>query len=403
MPTPIRRRRARPLPDESNGRPHVTQGMEPGDLADDVLHLLNTLGEDASRVEIAMEDESHPGEFGYLTSVTADEFRERGMEMLKQEWGGGRYRLQISDRKQGAIPPIFIRIDRRFRGKQWLAPSAPEVQQQPNRDDMLLRFLITQASRPAPQPQTFGLQEVVAIIGAIGALRGSGGGDVGSAMAMMREAMAFAREINPPERDLAQTAIESFAPALTEIAAGWRREPAPVAVSHAAGSTRTLPVSPAPPPPPHTPPHTPPPPAETSTVPTFQHYKAQYLPVLLNAAASDSDPALYAEMIADQLDANGLLDRAYALCKNPDGLRSQARLLLPELWQPQVAAWSEQCFSELVTQVRAAVEGEPETAPERDPVASVPSVPALQPEPNGTKPAKAAKRGKRTLEVPDHG
>lgn len=396
MATPMRRRRPRSTPDESNGRPHVTQGMEPGDLADDVLHLLNSLGEDASRVEIAMEDESHPGEFGYLTSVTADEFRERGMEMLKQEWGGGRYRLQISDRKQGAIPPVFIRIDRRFRGKQWIAPSAVEVQPQPNRDDMLLRFLITQASRPMPQPQAFGLQEVMAIVSAIGALR-TGGGDVGSAMAMMREAMAFAREINPPERDLAQTAIESFAPALTEIAAGWRRE-TPAPASPVLPSSVPVHVSR----PPQAPPPPPPPPAEYSNVPTFQQYKAQYLPVLLNAATSDSDPALYAEMILDQLDAHGLLDRAYALCKASDTLRSQARALLPELWQPQVASWTEQCFNEVVTQVRAAVEGEPETtlaAPE----ATASSVPAVtSPEHNGAKPV--TKRSKKpVLEVPSRG
>jgi len=178
---------------EQTAAPH--EGIETDDLSPDVEKVLAEVGESASAVVVWRMKEAKPGEWEYITRMPAAEYTN---EYLKEQFGGGEYKIVIVDNVQGPLNPVFLSIDRRFVGR--LFNSAPAAVAHSNGDpfkDRLLEILLTKMlTQPAPQ-QRSDLDTVLAVAALF---KNDGGGNVQEQVsAMLQTAMTLAQAMNPPE------------------------------------------------------------------------------------------------------------------------------------------------------------------------------------------------------------
>src|SRR3954470_8809767 len=141
-------------PDDA-GKEHLAaphEGIDADELMADTERVLAELGESGSSVVLYRMKDNKPGEWDFVTRIPASEFTP---EYVKEQYGGGDYKVIISDATQGALNPVMFSIDRRFIGKLWgtMAPAAVAagVTGDPFRDEMM-KILLAKALTPAPAP-----------------------------------------------------------------------------------------------------------------------------------------------------------------------------------------------------------------------------------------------------------
>ena len=93
--------------------PH--EGVAAEDVDDDVLTALERIGASGATVTLWRENERRS--WDYVTTMNAAEFNEHGLPWIRDEFGGGRYKLVATDPSLGNLNPAFFSIDQRFRGR----------------------------------------------------------------------------------------------------------------------------------------------------------------------------------------------------------------------------------------------------------------------------------------------
>jgi hypothetical protein len=275
--------------------PH--QGILPEDLSDDVEKVLAELGETASAVIIWRMKDNKPGTWDYVTRVPASEFT---VEYLKEQYGGGDYKIIIADAAQGALNPIFFSVDRRFRGKLWgdspipTAPSSGDTFR-----DQMLQLLLVRTLEP-PKKETSDIDLVLRVVEA---MRNSAPTrDTAAEVAtIMTTATTLAGMMNPPE------GFAAVASQVLPIVNRLTSAPAPAQVPaprRIAASAQTPAPNPPPPPPsptPHVAPASPTPSARIagSIVPKWLTPFQALAGTIPTLADRGSDPTLYADTALD--------------------------------------------------------------------------------------------------------
>lgn len=312
--------------------PH--QGVDAEELADDTLLALDELGATASAVIIERMRDDKPGEWTYLTRMQASEYK---TETLKEQYGGGDYRVTVIDTVKGRLNPVLVSIDKRFTGKLFANTPAPVqsagVANDPFRDRLLEVVLAKILSTPAA-PANSTKETIELVLAVVGALKG---GDNGSTLeqfkTMFEMSKTMADMANPPEGIAG--ALANFAPVMERIVSSNRP---------AARITRTLPPAPvAHAPAPNPTPVRPTPPAPTpATVagyifPKWLEPFRLYAGQLVKIADRNSDPVMYADLALEEIqedetafaaaveamNENRLLPDLFAIC--PDLQKTDAR------------------------------------------------------------------------------
>lgn len=323
--------------DESDAHlaaPH--QGIVADDLTPDTLLALDELGGDASAVVIERMKDNGTGEFDYMTRLPAAEYK---TEYIKENFGGGEYRVTVIDAVKGRLNPIRISIDKRFVGKLFANTTTPVastgVANDPFRD-RLLEVLLAKALTPAQNNSS--RETIELVLAVVGALKGN---DAGSSMEqvkmMIETATTLAGAMNPPE-GLAGVAA-NYLPVIERMVSSAR----PAArVVH----TRALPSAPAPAPAAAPVVHSPVPapaqpvtPAKTeeparvagSITPKWLEPFKAYAGQLVKIADRGSDPTMYADMALEEIQEDDDTFTAAVDAMNADRLLSDLFAVCPAL------------------------------------------------------------------------
>lgn len=275
------------------------QGIDPDDLSDDVQFVLAQLGEAASMCVVYRMDPTKVGKWDYIARVPASEFNH---EYLKEQFGGGEYKIVIIDAKQGPLNAVFTSIDSRFTGKMFASAPAPVAGGGDAFKDRLLEVLLMKALAPAPAPVVQDPNQSLDMALKIAALfKDNGGGNVGEQLKTTVElATLLADRSNPPE-GLAGVAAQ-FLPVLDRLTHATPAAPASV-VRRAIPATSTVtPVTT----PPTTAPLTPNPPARVagSIIPAWLSPFKSVAPMLVTFADNGASAVMYADVALDQLSNN---------------------------------------------------------------------------------------------------
>lgn len=322
--------------DENDGKIHLAaphQGVESGELSPDVQLVLDELGANASAVIIERMKDNKPGEWDYITRLSAEEYK---TEYIKEQFGGGEYRVTIIDAVHGRLNPIMISIDRRFAGKLFASMPTPVSVNGAGGDpfrDRLLEVLLAKALTPAPQ-QNNSRETIELVLAVVGALRGGDGGSSMEQVKMMIEtATTLASAMNPPE-GIAGVAA-NYLPVIERMVSSNRQPSA--RVTH----TRALPA-PQPPPPVVRAPTQPiatvpaPTPAEPahvagSIVPKWLEPFKLYAGQLVKIADRGSDPTMYADLALEEIQDDDETFAAAVDAMNADRLLSDLFAVCPDL------------------------------------------------------------------------
>lgn len=307
--------------------PH--QGIEADDLSPDVEKVLDELGASASAVLVERMKDGKPGEWDYVARLSADEYK---TEYVKEQFGGGEYKITIIDAVQGRLNPVFVSIDRRFVGKLFAAmPTPVAVNGTDPFRDRLLEVLLAKALTPAPAPSNRETLELVLAV--VGAMKGGGGGDVSEQVSnMLNTAMTLAQAMNPPEglTGLASSALPLMEKLVTNATAP-RRAIAPPArpLPAPAPAPTTLTISP----PLHAPMPTQPNGGVVagSIIPKWLEPFRNYARELVKIADRGSDPTMYADLAIEEIQDNDDTFAAAVQAMNDDRLTADLFSVCPEL------------------------------------------------------------------------
>lgn len=310
--------------------PH--QGVPLEELSDDVISALDELGAKASAVIVERMKDGKPGEFDYVTRMSAGEFK---TEYIKEQFGGGDYKITVIDAVRGRLNPVMLSIDKRFVGRLFANTPTPVssggVANDPFRD-RLLEVLLAKALTPAA-PVNSSRETIDLVLAIVGALKG---GDSGSTMEQIKTMFDMSRELaamaNPPE-GLAAVA-SNYLPVVERLVAA-NRQPHAARVTHTTTAPRALPaaapvVAPTPAPAPMSPAPTP------ATVAgriipkwliPFQSFSGH----LVKIADRGSDPTMYADMAIDEVQDNDDAFAAAVDAMHGERLLSDLLAVCPEL------------------------------------------------------------------------
>lgn len=307
---------------ETHSAPH--EGLQPDDLSDDVNKVLAELGESASQLVIYRMKDHKPGEWDYVTRISASEFT---LEYLKEQFGGGEYKIVIIDGTQGALNPIMVSIDRRFAGKLF-AGSPPTIMQNGGDQfkDRLLEILLAKALTPAaPPPPSDDFDKFLKL--AVIFKEGGNGGGMSQMKDMFDMARSLAESMHPPE-GLAGVAA-SFLPVISRMVPESNNAPAPAPRRLPATTPVTHTVNPQP----TTAPVTLAPPAQVagSITPSWLAPFKSLAPMLVTLADRGSDPTVYADVAIDSLQDDEATFTAAVEAMNENRLLADLLSIAPAL------------------------------------------------------------------------
>jgi hypothetical protein len=281
--------------------PH--QGLDADALDQDIERVLDEVGESGGAVVLWREKEQQPGNFDYLVRQPAKGFT---LEYVRENFGGGNYKIVPVDPQHGALNPSFFSIDRRWIGKAFsnATPAAAGT----SRDDsfrdrmteLLLTAILNQRNQPAPPPPQSSANETLQIIAALAPLlKGEGGNSAETLKTMIETATMLAGAMNPPEGFAGIAA--GLLPAIDKLASAHQLSARRQAVAHVLPATNTAPA--AQPVATVQPPATQAQPATVagSIFPRWLEPFRSLAPRLVSLADKDADPELYADLVIDAL------------------------------------------------------------------------------------------------------
>ena len=283
----------------------------------------------------------------FLYSIHPSEFR---LDDIQKEYGSGKYRIYVFDENRKQVTNRSIKIEAKPSGISQVQNNQSNdigLLAQSMMNSMSIGFqelgkLIVQA-RPAPfdpmQMQMQMMQQMVAMKQLLGGQENTGMG-FQQGLEMFSKGLEMAKEINPTPSgetttaDLLMEAVKSFAPVIAQSAAQK------MAQDNAAALAAT-----------NTPSHTP---NNTHLLNAPQDketmMKKYYLNMACKKAAQNADPALYAELVLDNLSEADIL----TLMSSPSPIQELAKIEPNVLKYP---LW----FSELFTQINELL-----TSPDND-------------------------------------
>lgn len=270
----------------------------PDELDDDVDRILAELGESASSVSVSRESDEKPGRFDFLTRLPAPEF---SAEAIARDYGGGYYRIIITDATQGPLNPVYFSVDKRIVGRAFSANRpATTSHDDATFKDKVLDILLMRALQPQQQPtsETSTLDMALRIAELF---KGNNGGNTVELLTvMLGAATEMAKNMNPPE-GLAGVA-STMVPMMEKLLAS--QQPAP-AVRRIPARTEVI-AAPVvqPPPTPTAEPVDVSPKVVGAIFPKWLEPFKPFAPMLVNLADGGADPRLYTEVILDLLNSN---------------------------------------------------------------------------------------------------
>lgn len=312
--------------------PH--QGVTEDELSDDVINVLDELGASASAVIVERMKDNKPGEYDYLTRLTAGEFK---AEYIKEQFGGGEYKVTVIDAVKGRLNPILFSIDKRFVGKLFAnAPATPLPSGggDPLRD-RLLEVLLAKAL--TTQPQQSNRDTIELVLAVVAAVKG---GDNGNSLEQLKTMFDMSRTMaemaNPPE-GIAGVA-SSYLPVIEKLVTAQRG----ARVSHTVTTppaARTLPPAPATMNPVRVSPSAPTPvktvdaPAHVAGIitPKWLEPFRSLAPQLVKIADRGSDPTMYADLALEEVQDDDETFAAAVNAMNEDRLLADLFAVCPSL------------------------------------------------------------------------
>lgn len=309
--------------------PH--QGVASDDLTDDALLALDELGGDASAVVVERMKDNGTGEYDYMARIPAAEYKN---EYLKENFGGGEYRVTVIDAVKGRLNPVRVSVDKRFVGKFFANTATPVASNGVANDpfrDRLLEVLLAKALTPAPAQSNKETLELVLAV--VGAMRGGGSGDVSEQVNnMINTAVTLASAMNPPEglAGLASSALPIMEKLVTSATAPRRAAPVRALPAPAPAPNSSLVV---------TPPRSPEPVMPTpqtgvvagSIAPKWLQPFAAYAKEFVKIADRGSDPTMYADLAIEEIQDDDATFAAAVDAMNGDRLTADLFALCPEL------------------------------------------------------------------------
>lgn len=274
---------------------------DPEGLDDDVERILLELGESASSVSISRESDEKPGRFDFLTRMNANEFTN---EFIAREYGGGYYKIVITDAQQGPLNPVFFSVDRRIVGRAFNISKPASTSHGDEFKDKILDILLQRAllpPAPAPVNNDASTLDMALKIAAL-FQHNNPTNPVEMLSVMLNAATEMAKTMNPPE-GLAGVA-SSMLPLMDKLlphvgngnGVGVRRLPAPTPTPAPVPVAPVTPVVAALPNPPVA--------VATTPFPKWLLPFKPFAPMLVSLADGDADPALYTEVILDLLNGD---------------------------------------------------------------------------------------------------
>ena len=330
-------------PHENTSAPH--QGVESDALDDDIERVLDEIGESGGAVVLWREKDGLPGNWDYLVRQPAKGFT---LEYVRENFGGGNYKIIAVDPVHGSLNPSFFSVDRRWIGKAF--SNAGPVVAGSSRDDsfrdrlmeVLLTAVVAQRNQPPAQPQRDPLLET--LITGLLADRRSGDSSADTLKTVLETATTLASAMNPPEG--MPGVLAAALPAIEKLASAHQLSARRQAVARTLPpATNTAPVS-------HPVATVNPPAAQTSQPATvagtiFPKWLEPFrdlAPRLVSLADKDADPELYADLVIDALtddeNANALQGAIDAMQQN--NLLADALRAVPQMTStPERKEWLE--------------------------------------------------------------
>lgn len=308
--------------------PH--QGVTADELSDDVINALDELGANASAVLVERMKDGKPGEWDYLTRLGAGEFK---LEYIKEQFGGGEYKITIIDAVKGRLNPVLVSIDRRFVGKLFANVATPvsATGGDPFRD-RLLEVLLAKALTPAA-PANSSRETIELVLAVVGAVKGTGDGSssLEQFKTMFEMSRTMAEIANPPEGIAA--VASNYLPVIERLVSANRQPSARV--------THTMPPRQLPPAPASNPTRVPPStPTQTTTVrepiagtitPKWLEPFRMYAGQLVKIADRGSDPTMYADLALEEAQDSDEVFSAAVEAMNANRLLPDLLAMCPEL------------------------------------------------------------------------
>jgi hypothetical protein len=310
--------------------PH--EGVTADELTAETERVLAELGENVSSVTLYRAKDNKPGDWDFVSRLAATEFTP---DYVKDQYGGGDYKVIIVDSVQGPLNPVFFSIDRRFVGKVWASGSTASVVAQGTGDpfrDKMMEILLAKALTPAPAPPNSSKETIELALAIITAMKSGGGSaDVMEQVtAMISTATTLAQAMNPPE-GLSGVASQ-FLPVIERLVpqraarASLRipqtppvhNPPAAAASAPAATVTMTTEVQP---------------PARVagSIIPKWLAPFRTIVAHVVKLADRGSDPNVYAEMAIDELEDDEVTFNAAVEAMNEGRLLSDFFAVAPDM------------------------------------------------------------------------
>ena len=341
MPAAIRppRRRTTGIETVADSDAHLAaphQGIASDDLTDDALLALDELGGDASAVVVERMKDNGTGEYDYMARVPAAEYKN---EYLKENFGGGEYRVTVIDAVKGRLNPVRVSVDKRFVGKLFANTATPVASNGVANDpfrDRLLEVLLAKALTPAA-PASSNKETIELVLAVVGALRGGGGGDVSEQVNnMIQTSLTLAQAMNPPE-GLAGVA-NSYLPVIEKLATAVvppRRAAPPARALPAPAPNTSLTVTPSPRSPEpvvmQIPSSQPTGVVAGSIVPKWLEPFSAFAKDFVKIADRGSDPTMYADLAIEEIQDDDATFAAAVEAMNGDRLTADLFAVCPEL------------------------------------------------------------------------
>lgn len=323
--------------DEQSAPAPPHQGLDAEELSPDVERVLGELGENASSVIVYRMKDAKPGEWDYVTRVPAPEF---STEYLKEQFGGGDYKIIIIDARHGALNPVFTSIDKRFVGKLFATfPPPLTVNNADPFKERLLEILLAKAlTPPPPPPPPAPALDAKTVLEIAALFRNDGGNITDQVASLMTVATNLASAMNPPD-GLASVATQ-FLPVLERIVPP-RNAPPPRRL--AAPNSPPPPVSPvatysrAPDAPSSAPVATVQPPAHVAgtIVPKWLAPFKSLASLLVSFADQEADPTVYADVAIDRMQGDDAVFAAAVEAMNETRLLSDLYAFSPALQETE--------------------------------------------------------------------
>lgn len=333
-------------PDAQNAdisAPH--QGVKSDQLDDDVERILDEIGENNGAAILWREKDNAPGDFDYLIRRSAKGLT---LEFVREQFGGGRYKMILVDPVHGALNPVFFSVDARWIGKAFVNPSAPVpgVRNDDGFRDRMLEILMTAivSQRAQPQQPTRDPLLETLITGLLAERRGGDGNGTDMLKTVLETATTLASAMNPPEG--MPGVLAAALPAIEKLASAHqlsarRQAVARVLPPATAAATVSHPVATVNTPTAQT--------SQPATVagtifPKWLEPFRSMAPRLVSLADKDADPELYADLVIDALtdDDNEVALQGALEAMQQNNLLADALRAVPQMTEtPERKAWLE--------------------------------------------------------------